>query len=461
MIPTTPVNATPVSATPVSATPVSATLGDRLTDELLAHPAGTEQLRALADRARTDPHLQAGAADGILLRPIVLTGAEQQDLAADLAALHRILLSLPERLYGGDVEAMCDALGFPPVHTAAVEATWRDDAVVLSRVDLMRDPGGFRAVEVNLHSSLGGIDSGPWHRAMLDVPAIADFAARHALSFLDPLDGVTGALRAAARSRGLGAFPTVAIVDWPSTFPLVQARLGRLARLLTARGLNAFACHAGELSHRSGRLYARGCRVDVLYRIFVIDNVSQNPALLGPVLTAHRAGNLVLAMGFSAELIGNKGTLAMAGDPEHAASFTAAERAVLDRMLPWTRFVREPLLETAMREQHDLILKPVGGYGARGVLPGWATDAQTWSDALAGAVGRPWVLQRRVRPVTERTPALSAAGLGTAEMDVNWGAFLVGDRYSGMMIRAVPSVGGGLISTSTGASIGACFTQRP
>ena len=426
-------------------------LGDRLTDELLAHPAGAEQMRALADRARADPQLQAGAADGILLRPIVLTGAEQQELAGDLAALHTILLSLPDRLYGGDAEAMCTALGFPPVHTAAVDETWRDASVVLSRVDLMRETNGFRAVEVNLHSSLGGIDSGPWHRAMLDVPAIADFAAREGLSYLDPLDGVTGALRAAARDRGLGVFPTVAIVDWPTTFPRVEARLGRLARLMTARGLNAFACHAGELSYRSGRLHARGRRVDVLYRIFVIDNVSQNPALLGPILTAHRAGNLVLSMGFLAELIGNKGTLAMACDPAHAAAFTAPERAVIDRMLPWTRFVREPGLAAALRDQDDLILKPVGGYGARGVLPGWAADRRTWSDALAGAVDRPWVLQRRVRPVTERTPALSPAGLGTTEMDVNWGAFMVGDRYSGMMIRAVPSVDGGLISTSTGA----------
>jgi hypothetical protein len=442
-------------------TTTTPTLGDRLTDELLSHPDGAGQLRALAERARTDPQLQAGAADGILLRPIVLTGAEQQGLAADLAALQTVLLSLPDRLYGGDAEAMCTALGFPPVHTAAVEETWRDDAVVTSRVDLMRDAGGYRAIEVNLHSSLGGIDSGPWHRAMLDVPAIADFAAREQLSYLDPLDGVTGALRAAARERGLGAFPTVAIVDWPTTFPQVEERLGRLARLMTARGLSAFACHAGELSQRSGRLWARGRRIDVLYRIFVIDNVSQNPALLGPILTAHRAGTLVLAMGFLAELIGNKGTLAMAGDPAHAAAFTEAERAVIDRMLPWTRFVRGPIVDLALRDQHDLILKPVGGYGARGVLPGWTTDARTWADAVAGAVDKPWVLQRRVRPVTERTPVLSSAGLGRAEMDVNVGAFLVGDRYSGMMIRAVPSVDGGLISTSTGASIGACFTQRP
>jgi hypothetical protein len=450
--------------------PVSApTLGEQLNTELLADPAAPKQLRRLTERARTDPQLQAGDAAGLLLRPILVTAAEQDDLERDLAALNAILLSLPDRLYDGDAGAMCDALGFPPVHRAAVEETWRDDAVLLSRVDLMRSADGFRVVEVNLHSSLGGIDSGPWHRAYLDVPAFADFAAAHGLSYLDPLDGVAGALRAAARDRGLGPFPTVAIVDWPTSYPKIEARLGRLARLMTARGFSAFACHAGELTCRDGRLYARGRRVDVLYRTFLIDNVSQNPGLLGPILAAHRAGNLVLAMGFLAELIGNKGTLAMVSDPDNAAAFSASERAVVERLVPWTRLVHDTVIdqdgrrvdvaEVAGRDQDDLILKPVGGYAARGVTPGWAVDPQTWRGAVAGAIGRPWVLQRRVRPITELSPVLGP-GIELGGFDLNWGAFLVGDRYNGMMIRATPSRDAGLISTAMGASIGACFVQR-
>ena len=73
--------------------------------------------------------------------------------------------------------------------------------------------GGQPLEQLHHHSSLGGLDSGPWHRAFLGVPAVADFLTDHKLTYIDPLDGVAGALRAAARERGLGPFPTVAIVD--------------------------------------------------------------------------------------------------------------------------------------------------------------------------------------------------------------------------------------------------------
>jgi hypothetical protein len=433
-----------------------ATLADALNDVLLSDPA---QLTSLARRASTDEHMRAGATAGLMLRPALLGEAEQDRLEGDLATLTDLLMSLPDRLYGGDADRMAETLGFPPVQRAAIEATWHDDAVVLSRTDLMRTADGFRALEVNLHSSLGGLDSGPWHRAFLGVPPVADFLAAHRLTYIDPLDGVAGALRAAARERGLGAFPRVAIVDWPSSYPALEARLKRLARLLSARGFDAFACHAGQLAARDGRLHAGGRAVDILYRIFVLDHVSENPALLAPVLAAHRSGNLVLAMSFRAELVGNKGALALLCDPAHAHAFTAAERAVVARTIPWTRMVTHAL-DLGGRRREDLILKPVGGYGARGIVAGWTAGDAAWDAAVAAATGRPWILQERIRPLPEVVPVLSGDGAALCEVDVNWGAFTVGGRYSGMMIRAVPSHGPALISTSSGALIGACFFPR-
>jgi hypothetical protein len=433
---------------------VTAALADELNAALLA---GGAQLGTFARRARTDPALRAGATEGMLLRPGILSGAEHARLGADLTTLTGLLAALPRRLFGGDVDAMAEALGFPAVQRAAIEATWPDE-VRVSRTDLMRTAEGFQAVEVNLHSSLGGLDSGPWHRAYLGVPAFADFAAAHRLTYLDPLDGVAGALRSAARRRGLGAFPRVALVDWPTSYPNVEARLHRLARLLSARGFDAFACHAGQLGTRDGRLHAGDRPIDIFYRIFVLEHVSQQPGLLAPLLAAHRAGTVLLVMGFGAELLGNKGTLALLS--ANADAFEPAERDAVRRLVPWTRFLRAEHLADAAARRADLILKPVGGYGARGIVAGWAVTDAAWRAALAGAAGRPWILQRRVRAVPERVPVLTTGGVALGEVDVNWGAFVVDDRYSGMMIRAVPAGGAALISTSTGALIGGCFSGR-
>lgn len=431
---------------------MTAALADELNAALLA---GGGQLGTFAQRSRTDPALQAGETAGMMLRPAILTGAEHARLGADLTTLTGLLTTLPERLFGGDVDAMAEALGFPAVQRAAIEATWPDE-VRLSRTDLMRTAEGFQAIEVNLHSSLGGLDSGPWHRAYLQVPAFADFAAAHRLTYLDPLDGVAGALRSAARRRGLGAFPRVALVDWPTSYPKVEARLHRLARLLSARGFDAFACHAAQLGVRNGRLHAEGRPIDIVYRIFVIEHVSQQPGLLAPLLAAHRAGTVLLVMGFGAELLGNKGALALLS--ANAGTFSAQERAAVHRLVPWTRFLRAEHLAEAAARREDSILKPVGGYGARGIVAGWAVTDAAWRAALVDAVGEPWILQRRVRAVPERVPLQTAGEVALGEVDVNWGAFVVDDRYSGMMIRAVPAGGEALISTSTGALIGGCFS---
>lgn len=446
-------------------------LVERFDAALLADTGqGREQLRLLEQRAANDPNLHTAVRSPFLLRPTFLHAPEKESLERDIGALSRLMLSLPERLFGGDVGKMCDVLGFSPGQRAAIEATWSDADVILTRADILRDAVGFKVVEVNLHASLGGIDCGPWHRAFLELPFFADLVAAEQLTYVDPVDGVAGALRTAGRKRGLGSFPSVALVDWPTSYPHLAARLDRLAKLLRLRGLDAFSAHAGQLRHRAGHLYAGNRRVDILYRIFVIEDLPDNPALLGPILAAHRAGNLVLAMSFLAELVGNKGCLALLSDPAHDSDLDTAERALVQRIVPWTRFVkqggvtwrtRKVDLETLCDEaRNELVLKPVGGYAARGVVPGWTREPAAWRAAVAGAVGKPWVLQERVEPVPERMPRVSADGIDFIEFDANWGVFGVAGTYNGTMIRAIPSAHRDVISTSNGASVGCCFHQR-
>lgn len=449
-----------MTASPLAGTAAVA-LGDRYTDALLTDPGAHADLAALAARADADPTLQTTSGSRLLLRPMFLRRDERDELERDLAALQGLLLSLPSRLYDGRVHAMCADLGFGPAQTHAVERTWLDADVLLSRADLLRGPDGFQAVEVNLHSSLGGIDSGPWHRAYLESPRFAAFAATSDVSFVDPMDGVAGALLAAARKRGLGSFPTVAVVDWPTSYRRLQPRLDRLALLLGRRGLDAFSCHAGELRLRNGGLYARDRRIDVVHRIFVLEDIPSSPALLKPLLAAHGAGRVALAMSFLAELIGNKGTLAMLHDPRHATAFTAEERSLVSRIVPLTRWAGEwPNGLGTELSQSDLVLKPASGYAARGVLAGWSASRQQWERQVDRVRRAPWVLQQRVRTVPERVPVLAGDRVAAVPMDVNWGVFLAGDRFDGAMVRAVPTRDARLITTTTDASIGGCYVAR-
>lgn len=439
------------------------TLAERFRHEVASSPAGRADLVALAERSRSDPALRTTLDAPLLLRPMFLTEAEKAAVQHDLAGLQQLLLSLPDRLYGGDVADMCEHLGFSPTQTMAVEETWTDHDVLLSRTDLLLDENGPRVIELNLHSSLGGIDSGPWHHAFLDLPSFASFADRHQLSFVDPINGVAGTLRAAARRRGLGSFPSLALVDWPTSYPHQRDRLDRLSRLFQRRGFDAFHCDASRLSFNNGRLCAQGRRVDLLYRVFVIADVQQDPMLLLPILAAHRAGAVVLAMSFVAELVGNKGCLAMLSDPPDQGLFTQDERDLIARTVPTTRWIgREggPLRRATpeqLTDRDSLILKPAGGYGAHGVVPGWRTEPVAWRAAVNRASEQPYVVQQRVVPSPETVPSPDG---GEQVVDTNWGVFLAGTAFNGAMIRAVPSIGHDVITTSTGAAIGACFVQH-
>lgn len=430
-------------------------------------PENRRQLVQLTERAGSDPHLHTAVRSPMLGRPMFLGAGQRDALQTDLTGLQELLLSLPQRLFDSDVGAMCERLSMPGSHQMAIEETWHDQRVLLNRTDLIRADHGFRALEVNLHSSLGGVDSGPWHRAQLEVPFIGRFVEQEQLHYVDPIDGVAGHLRSAAKAIGFGAFPSMAIVDWPTSYPALAPRLQRLAGLFRSRGFDAFSCHAGELSFENSRLKARGRRVDVVYRAFVIEDVAGDPKLLAPLLAAHRAGRVLLAMGFIAELVGNKGALAFLSDPEFAADFTADERRLVDRILPATRFVtdhettwgdeRINVLELAERDRENLVLKPSGGYSARGVVPGWRTDPDHWRAVVQRAAGGAWVLQERLRPVPELVPEVDGDGIIQRAMDVNWGVFVVDGAYNGTMIRARPAVDADVISTATGASIGGCF----
>lgn len=423
---------------------------------------GREAVRALQERAARDPYLKTTADSRMLGRPLFLAASERDALERDLSGLVDLLLDLPDRLFDGDVAAMCDMTGLDAHQRAAVQATWRDRDVVLSRADLLRGADGFRAIEVNVHSSLGGIDSGPWHRAFLSQALYREFLAAEGLAYVDPLDGVARALRSATQRRRLGDRPTVAIVDWPTTFPLYAPRLRRLARLLEAHGFSAFACHAGELELRDGRLVHGSREIDVLYRIFLLGDVPEAPDLLDPILAAHASGTLLLAMGFAAELVGNKASLALLSEGVEGSGFGDAERALVRRLVPWTRLTLsagEGLAELAVRRREQLVLKPADGHAARDVLLGSATSPREWRAAVDRAIGAFWVLQERVRPLTELVPSVDTGDLGFDEVEVNWGVFVMSGRYGGTMLRAAPAARAGLIGAAHTAAIGCCFCE--
>jgi hypothetical protein len=379
-----------------------------ITDAYLARQIPVAEIAKAVQSSGLD---EAYYSNGHLLRPLFLSRAERERLDADLTCLHETLTGLPERLFDGDAAAFAAAVGAvgPQIEAARMVGGPAAGPVTgLSRADLYTDTGGFKLLELNVSGAVGGLENAQLTRAYLASPQFSAFAAEHDLDHVDTLAALAGTLR--EETGATGGQPVVAIVDSPDSFPALRAILEQNAAALGRLDIDAFACHLGQVECRAGRVFAAGRPVDVIYRLFRVEDLLQPGMmpLISPVLEAAARGEVAVFTPIGSELYGSKAALALLSDERHRDRFTAAELDVIDRLLSWTRVVRpgpvsvegetHDLLAYARAHREDLVLKATMLHGGAGFAAGWLTPPAAWERRLDEAAGGPYVLQRRVRP---------------------------------------------------------------
>ncbi|MCP9959793.1 hypothetical protein [Streptomyces sudanensis] len=450
-------------------TPPRSRLGRAYAEEFAGHATAGRATAA----ARASAALTLAYRDRFLDGPAFLGGAEREGVVRDLRTVHGLLRSLPERLFGGSVAALAAAVGMDPLQSALVTRGARHGALLpLGRADLYHDGTRFRLLEFNVTSALGGFEIADVNRAMLAHPPLREFVERHRLRYQDTLACMVRTLRAeCAANVPDGRPPVVAVVDTAENFAVVGPRLRVLAAKLADHGCEGIACHLGEFTYPDGRPAVSGRPVDVVLRYFLAEDLADPVAVaqLEPLLAAVERGAVGLCSRLDAELYGNKGTLAMLSDDRHRDLFDTAELACVDRLLPWTRYVRpratDPggdrvdLLAHALAHQDELILKPTLLHGGNGITAGWKVDRAEWRHRIASAMDGPFVVQRRVRPAPEPFP--DGAG-GVRDLFPNWGVYLAArdigeDGYAGGFVRAGTDPDVGVVSMGSGALVGCVF----
>jgi len=426
-----------------------------------------------------DPLLTTFYPGRYLSRPLFAGRDELDQCHADLARVHTALISLPARLYGGDLAAFAAGVG-EAVDSYPVRALLRGhtgQASALARADLYRDASGFRLLEYNMGSALTGLENADLGHALLEHPLLSGFAAEHRLGCTDSIREQVATLLAEAgltEAAASGYRPVAAVTDWPAS-PL-GGYMHRLAARWSRLGLDAAACHAGELEARDGGVWLRDRRVDVIARMFVGDSLLDPaaPPLIEPLLDAAARGEVAMFAPLDSEIFGAKAALAMLSDEGNRHLFSAAELASFDRILPWTRTLRPgpvtledgarvDLPDYAARHADDLVVKPTGSCGGAGVTLGWdpAVSPGRWRAALAAALAVPGshVLQRRVRPVPELFPGEHG---GLVPWIITWGVFTGARGYAGTYARGLPAGHADeVVNLGHGAYAGSCLAPLP
>lgn len=393
-----------------------------------------------------------------LARPLFVPEGPVRQAADDLLILHKLLQSLPNRLFDGDVGALCSALGMSPrVAALAVAGARHGSTPPYGRPDLYYDGTSFTLLEMNSGSELAGVDWGEINEAYLRIPEFAAFAEAHRLGYVDVGDRVAMYLRELAAPITGGADPVVAMIDISDNMTKYEAHYHSFVSHMAPRGIRVLVTHIADVGTKNGKLTVDGTPVDVAMRYFTLEEISASPHAeewLAPVMRANEAGTTILFASLDHGIYANKGTLAMVWQLREEGALSADEAAVVDRIMPWTRRATPDLRPYAEEHRDELVLKPCNGLGGVGVVIGWTSTPEQWTAALDAAQTRPYILQARADVVAERVPQ----GEGLSDWLPVFGLFVFEQGYAGCYVRALPVEGGAVINEGTGAAFTSLFT---
>jgi diaminobutyrate-2-oxoglutarate transaminase len=158
----------------------------------------------------------------------------------------------------------------------------------------------------------------------------------------------------------------------------------------------------------------RGKPVDVVYRNIELRDLADLEKAGGDLsgLRAAAQAGKMLSSPFGE--LDHKSLWEALGSDDFAELFTADERRLIARHVPWTRLLRErktdnpdtrmvELTQYVRDNQSDLVMKPNRSCGGQGVTIGRITSAAQWDRTLAEALQAPdtWIVQERI-PIPRR-----------------------------------------------------------
>ncbi|HET7232614.1 MAG TPA: hypothetical protein VFJ16_21570 [Longimicrobium sp.] len=415
--------------------------------------------------------------------PFFVDSARYREVGEVAVGMDRLLRSVIERFLRNDPREVARFYGSnddrppeaPEVNEALVMVVAEEPSGVAgapARADYVETARGLRMVEYNAGGTLGGLQTDAVAGQYLASPLTARFLSEQNLRVRPPqilqllfLHLVEDTVRMGAWTEGE---LNVAVVVRPAEPPRVavhsvDAYNRHLRAALRACGVQGggrvFLCDADDLVLDGNWIRLHG------HRVHAVIEQHDGSADLRATFRAFKMGGVNLYSGPIAWLINDKRNLVLISEHADSDEFTAAERALIEAHLPWTRralpqrttFRRRPfrIPEDLVEHREEMVLKKASSVGGRQVVVGrFLADAQ-WERAIARALSEEdWVVQE----YEEGLPFCFQSEAGVVRHDMIWGLFTFGGRFGGAYLRLAP-VGraGGRVNGCQGADVGAAL----
>ena len=395
------------------------------------------------------------------LRPFFLDAADE----ARVRGVAEMLWTLGERVAAeavGTPEMLTDlALSDDEIRLARIDPGYQTTSTA-ARADAFLLPGSLQFAEYNAESPAGAGYSQGLAELFDAEPVMAGFRERFDARFARPVEALLDALVASYREwGGTASPPRMAIVDWREVPTFSEFEILRDA--FVALGVPTVICDPRDLECAAGAgrgLYANGGQIDLVYRRVLINDIVARNGECRALLDAYRSKAVCVANSLRCKIPHKKAFFAVLTDGRYARLFSAAEREMIQRHVPWTALVEErratiggravDLVPHLRAHRDQFVIKPNDEYGGTGVTLGWETSEGDWDAALARAIAereRGWVAQERIAVRREMFPVCDAGGMTLRDMLVDFAPYLFRGKLAGFLTRLSAS---GLANVTSG-----------
>jgi hypothetical protein len=343
------------------------------------------------------------------------------------------------------------ALSEEEIRLARIEPGYQTTSTA-ARADAFILPDSLQFAEYNGESPAGAGYSQGLAELFAEEPLMARFRERFDVRMYRPIEALLDALVASFGEWGGSGSPSLmAIVDWREVPTFSEFEILRDA--FVTLGVPTIVCDPRDLDYRpSGSggsgLFAHGRRIDMVYRRVLINDIVAREAECRPLLEAYAARAVCVANSLRCKIPHKKAFFAVLTDERYASLFSADEREIIRRHIPWTAIVEDgrvmrngdaiDLLPHLRAHREQYVIKPNDEYGGTGVTLGWETSDVDWDAALARAVAerdRGWVAQERIAVRREMFPVCGTAGVVMRDMLVDFAPYVFRGRLAGFLTR--------------------------
>jgi uncharacterized circularly permuted ATP-grasp superfamily protein len=344
-------------------------------------------------------------------------------------------------------------------------------ASTASRLDAFLLPDSLKFAEYNAESPAGAGYSETLAELFRDLPMMEKF-----VKYFDvhtyPLSAklLDALIMSYIDWGGANKRPQIAIVDWKevptwSEFEILRARFIKL-------GVPTVIADPRDLHFDGKSLTAQGKKIDLVYRRVLINDIVARPKECEALVKAYAANAVCVSNTLRCKIPHAKSFFAVLTDERNSGLFSIAERAIIQKHIPWTRVVAdvktghfgEPieLLPFINSHRENLVLKPSDEYGGTGVTLGWETKESAWDQILQKALeakNGAWIVQERIPVRRETFPHISNNGaVEQKNVLVDFAPYLYRGKLSGFLTRLSAT---GLANVTSGGGQVPAFRVTP